>query len=303
MSAGDGAPLIPEGLDATLVLLRHGESEWIREGRFQGQAETPLSELGHRQAALAGERLARPHASPALPVPGGLPREIAHSPLERTTSTAQAVADAIASEAAASGSTASGASAAGATASASAFRVPAAPGLPNLRPEPGILELAQGEWEGVTTDEIQRRWPAEIGAWRRNPVDNWAPGGESIVQVQARVRPALFRILEVLGRDYPRGTVDRPQVGGYHGVGPALDQPWSILVGHDGVFKVVMLTLFDLPLTHFWSFSMGLTGITVVELRGGRPVLRAHNWTGHLAPIEDEQAVEAAERRARSGAM
>jgi broad specificity phosphatase PhoE len=82
-----------------------------------------------------------------------------------------------------------------------------------------------------------------------------------------------------------------------------VDQPWSILVGHDGVFKVVMLTLFGLPLGHFWSFSMGLTGITVVELRGGRPVLRAHNWTGHLAPIEDEQAVEAAELRARSGAL
>jgi len=43
-AAGDpGTPLIPEGLDATLVLLRHGESEWIVEHRFQGQAETPLS--------------------------------------------------------------------------------------------------------------------------------------------------------------------------------------------------------------------------------------------------------------------
>ena len=278
-------PLIPDGLDATLVLLRHGESEWIREGRFQGQAETPLSELGHRQAALAGERLARPHAAPSLPVPGGLPREIIHSPLARTSATAQAVADAIAREAAAQGPAAG-----------------ASP-LPVLRPEPGILELGQGEWEGVTADEIGRRWPAEIAAWRRDPVAAWAPGGESLGHVQARVRPALARALEELGRDYPRGTVDRPQVGGYHGVGQAKDQPWSILVGHDGVFKVVMLTLFGLPLTHFWSFSMGLTGITVVELRGGRPVLRAHNWTGHLAPIEDEQAVEAAERRARSGAL
>ena len=58
----DGTPLIPDGLDATVVLLRHGETEWIREGRFQGAAETPLSALGRRQAALAGERLARPHA-------------------------------------------------------------------------------------------------------------------------------------------------------------------------------------------------------------------------------------------------
>ena len=40
------APLIPEGLDATLVLLRHGESEYIVQNRFQGQAETPLSATG-----------------------------------------------------------------------------------------------------------------------------------------------------------------------------------------------------------------------------------------------------------------
>ena len=277
-SSADGSP-IPEGLDATLVLVRHGESEWIREGRFQGQAETPLSELGRHQAALAGERLARPHASPAMPVPGGRPVEIVHSPLARTAATAQAIADAIA-------------------------RVggPDVTGIP-VRPEPGILELRQGDWEGVTQDEIARRWPAEISAWRHTPWQSVAPGGETLAEVQARVRPALGRVLDRLGRDYPRGTFDRPQVGGYAGAGAGYDQPWSILVGHDGVFKVVMLTLFGLPLTRFWMFSLGLTGMSVIEFRGGRPVLRAHNLTAHLASLEDEAAREAAERRTRSGAL
>jgi probable phosphoglycerate mutase len=274
----DGTPLIPEGLDATVVLLRHGESEWIREGRFQGSAETPLSALGLRQAALAGERLARPHAPPAMPVPGGLPREIVHSPLGRTAETAHAVASAIED------------------------LVPTAT-LPVLRPEPGIREIGQGEWEGVTTEEIGRRWPEVLAGWRRDPLTAHAPGGESVVEVDARVRPALARVLDELGRGYPRGSTNRPQVHGYRGVGQASEQPWSILVGHDGVFKVVMLALFDLPLAKFWSFSLGLTGISVLEIRGGRPVLRAHNWTGHLAPIEDELEREAAERRARSGAL
>lgn len=275
------APLIPEGLDATLVLLRHGESEWIVENRFQGQGETPLSATGRRQAALAGTRLAQPHASPALPVPEGLPLEIVHSPLARTTETAQAVADAI---------------------TARAGSVP-------LRSEPGLLEIGQGEWEGVHQGEIARRWPEILAGWRRTPWDIYAPGGESPAQVQERARPALAAVLERLGRDYPRGTLDRPQVHGYAGVNPQAAQPWSVLVGHDGLFKVVMLTLFGLPLTHFWMFTMGLTGMTIVEFRGGRPVVRAANLTEHLAPMaaETDQAEEAvraaAERRARSGAL
>jgi len=36
-----------------LLLARHGESEWNAEGRWQGQADPPLSSRGRRQAALA----------------------------------------------------------------------------------------------------------------------------------------------------------------------------------------------------------------------------------------------------------
>ncbi|HYL40862.1 MAG TPA: histidine phosphatase family protein, partial [Candidatus Binatus sp.] len=84
--------LLPPGLDATLVLLRHGESQWISEGRFQGQGDSPLSDLGRRQAALAAVRLARAQAPPALPVPAGPPIAIHHSPLQRTAATAAIVA-------------------------------------------------------------------------------------------------------------------------------------------------------------------------------------------------------------------
>lgn len=276
--AGAG-PLIPDGLDATLVLLRHGESEWIREGRFQGQGETPLSETGRRQAALAGARLAHPNASPPLPVPAGLPLEIVHSPLGRTTETAAAVAVAIAAAAA-----------------------PAA-GLPQLRADPGLLEIGQGAWEGVEQDEIARRWRAELTAWRATPWASVAPGGETVQQVRERLRPALASVLDRLGRGFPRGTFDRPQVAGYAGASPSVGQPWSILVGHDGVFKVAMLTLFDLPLERFWMFTMALTGITVVEIRGGRPVVRAANLTDHLGPIHDEATQARADERSRRGGL
>ena len=50
---------VPTDLAATLVLLRHGQSVALAEGRYQGRSDTPLSALGRRQAELAGTRLAR----------------------------------------------------------------------------------------------------------------------------------------------------------------------------------------------------------------------------------------------------
>jgi len=40
-----------------LLTLRHGESEWNAVGRWQGQADPPLTEVGLRQALHAGEQL------------------------------------------------------------------------------------------------------------------------------------------------------------------------------------------------------------------------------------------------------
>jgi broad specificity phosphatase PhoE len=38
---------------ARLLLVRHGQSEWNADGRWQGQADPPLSELGEQQAVAA----------------------------------------------------------------------------------------------------------------------------------------------------------------------------------------------------------------------------------------------------------
>jgi len=50
----------------TLILLRHGESEWNRENRFTGWVDSDLSPLGEEQARRAGEVLAEAGVEPTV---------------------------------------------------------------------------------------------------------------------------------------------------------------------------------------------------------------------------------------------
>ena len=67
-----------------LLLLRHGQSTWNADGRWQGQADPPLSPLGEEQAFDAARRLA----------PGQFSRIVA-SNLRRAHRTAEILAEAL----------------------------------------------------------------------------------------------------------------------------------------------------------------------------------------------------------------
>ena len=41
----------------TLLLVRHGETDWNAEGRLQGHTDRPLNDYGRRQAAALADRL------------------------------------------------------------------------------------------------------------------------------------------------------------------------------------------------------------------------------------------------------
>ena len=43
----------------TLYLIRHGETPWNVEGRYQGQLDPPLTDKGHQQAQATAEELAK----------------------------------------------------------------------------------------------------------------------------------------------------------------------------------------------------------------------------------------------------
>ena len=136
------------GVPARLLLLRHGQSEWNAEGRWQGWADPPLSSLGEAQATAAGHHLA------------GLGLErVATSDLDRARRTGELIAAEL--------------------------------GLGGIEVDGGLRERNVGEWSGLTTAEIEARWPGQIDAWRQGKLPS-PPNGEA--DMVPRVLAALERI-------------------------------------------------------------------------------------------------------------
>ncbi|MFC7374726.1 MULTISPECIES: histidine phosphatase family protein [unclassified Brachybacterium] len=111
------------GLASTrLVLVRHGQTDYNRDGRLQGQVDIPLNAAGAKQAALLAAAVAE-----------NPPDLIVSSPLQRAHETARAIGQACGLE---------------------------------VSTDEAFLERGFGQWEGLTGDEIRRRWPTEHAAWR-----------------------------------------------------------------------------------------------------------------------------------------
>ncbi|HRJ69391.1 MAG TPA: histidine phosphatase family protein [Beijerinckiaceae bacterium] len=142
-----------------IYFIRHGETDWNREGRLQGGQEIPLNDLGRSQAAVAAEHLRdlvgeRTRTLPWLA-----------SPMGRTVETLQIMRRTL--------------------------------GLPagGWASDERLREISFGRWEGLTWKEVRRADPP--GAAGRS-ADKWGyvpPGGESYQILQERVRPVFEAIV------------------------------------------------------------------------------------------------------------
>jgi probable phosphoglycerate mutase len=108
-----------------LLFVRHGQSEWNALGRWQGQADPPLSDLGRAQARLAAAAITAATARVAAPVTG-----IVTSTLIRALETATIVSDVL--------------------------------GVHPIHLEPDLVERDAGEWSGLTRGEIDERFPGYL---------------------------------------------------------------------------------------------------------------------------------------------
>lgn len=66
-----------------------------------------------------------------------------------------------------------------------------------------LREIFAGEWEGETYADLERDFPDSYGVWRHQIGLAQCPGGESVAQLQERVRACV----EEIARRHPNETV------------------------------------------------------------------------------------------------
>jgi broad specificity phosphatase PhoE len=137
--------------DVTIYFIRHGETDWNKIQRYQGQTDIPLNDTGRTQAARNGRVLGEVLGAGTARV------DFVASPLERTTETMEIVR--------------------------------ANMGLP-ARPFPvddRLKEQNFGHWEGLIWSELPKLDP-EGFTERKADTWNWTPrGGENYEMVRTRV--------------------------------------------------------------------------------------------------------------------
>lgn len=143
-------------MDAIAYFIRHGETDWNRESRFQGQADTDINETGRGQAERNGKRLAE-----LVPDASGF--DFVASPLRRTRQTMEIIRARMGLE------------------------------TRGYRLEPRLAELHFGDFQGRTMEELDASQP---GLAARREADKWnflPPGNaaESYEMLRKRIAPWL----------------------------------------------------------------------------------------------------------------
>ena len=136
--------------------------------------------------------------------------------------------------------------------------VAAVAGVPVVTDD-GFRETDFGAWEGLTFAEVRERWPAELAAWLADP-QLAPPGGESFIDVNARVTTALDRVRA--GR--PGQTV--------------------LVVSHVTPIKLLVAAALLAPAPALYRMHLDIAALSEIDwYPDGPAVLRSFNDTGHLS--------------------
>jgi broad specificity phosphatase PhoE len=125
---------------------------------------------------------------------------------------------------------------------------------------PELREIDVGQWEGLTPEELYRRFPDHMAEYRRDPARTVRLGGESYAQLQARALIALQQIQD------------------HHQHGDIV-----AAVSHGGTIRALLCHVIGLDLDRFGR--MWLDNGSLTELRLGR-----NGW--RLMRLNDNAHVE-----------
>lgn len=110
------------------------------------------------------------------------------------------------------------------------------------KPMPDLREIDVGQWEGLTPEELYRRYPDHMREYERDPARTVRLGGESYAQLQKR----SLRALEAIGAAHKSDET-------------------IIAVSHGGTIRALLCHVINLDLAHFGR--MWLDNGSITELR------------------------------------
>ncbi|MDO3442314.1 histidine phosphatase family protein [Agrobacterium sp. V1] len=146
----------------SIYLVRHGQTEFNAVQRWQGQIDSPLTELGRQQAARMGRKLAA--------LTGTGEAHVFSSPLGRARQTCEIIAGEIGM-------------------------------IDGITLDPGLMEIGMGAWDGMTDYEIDHEYPGMRDGLDRHEWFFHAPGGETFEKMTDRVARSLETIKQRQARD------------------------------------------------------------------------------------------------------
>ncbi len=138
-----------------IYFIRHGQTEWNATQRLQGHQDSPLSAVGREQASRCGELLRELFARDGQ---AAADVDYISSPLLRARASMELARTALGLDPA------------------------------GYRTDPGLAEIAFGEWEGLTFADLKARAADLLALREQDPWHFVPPGGESYDQLLARVR-------------------------------------------------------------------------------------------------------------------
>lgn len=133
-----------------------------------------------------------------------------------------------------------------------------------------LRELAFGEWEGYTYNEVLARNANQVAQWRTDPVTYAPPGGETVAQLRDRCARALKR----WQKQYPEASV--------------------LWVTHGGLIGVLLCHVLGIDLKRRWQFRHDNASISELHIGGERVTIMRLNETAHVRSlrVETEKVVE-----------